>query len=198
MALGVGSADSLYKDTGYAYLETTNLSYVGVPPDELAGGVVLTSEPLIIPVGNGTTVYTSGAETSYINEMSTLSEQKVQGMDTQVKPLVSDLTAKQEQIASLEAQMQALRSSGNIGAYNAQVSEPQRACFGLQCRTCHVQPGGRPIRDICRCPQLHHLARVRSERHLCMGEGKHAGEGNLPVFQKPRFIHPGPGSAGGQ
>jgi hypothetical protein len=122
MALGVGSADSLYKDTGYAYLETTNLSYVGVPPDELAGGVVLTSEPLIIPVGNGTALYTSGAETSYINEMSTLSEQKVLGMDTQVKPLVSDLTAKQEQIARIEAQMQALRGSGNIGAYNAQVS----------------------------------------------------------------------------
>jgi hypothetical protein len=122
MALGVGSADSLYKDTGYAFLETTNLSYVGVPPDELAGGVVLTSEPLIIPVGNGTTLYTSGAETSYINDMSTISEQKVQGMDTQVKPLVSDLTAKQEQIARLETQMQTLRSSGNVGAYNAQVS----------------------------------------------------------------------------
>ena len=72
MALGVGSTGSFYKDTGYAYLETTNLSYVGVPPDELAGGVVLTSEPLVIPVGNGTTVYTSGAETSYINDMSTL------------------------------------------------------------------------------------------------------------------------------
>lgn len=122
MALGVGSTDSLYKDTGYAYLETTNLSYVGVPPDELAGGVALTSEPLIIPVGNGTTLYTSGAETSYIDEMSTLSEQKVLGMDTQVKPLVSDLTAKQEQIARIEAQMQALRSSGNVGAYNAQVA----------------------------------------------------------------------------
>ena len=79
MALGVGSTDSLYKDTGYAYLETTNLSYVGVPPDELAGGVVLTSEPLVIPVGNGTILYSSGAETAYIHDMSAQSGQKVTG-----------------------------------------------------------------------------------------------------------------------
>jgi hypothetical protein len=122
MALGVGSADSLYRDTGYAYLETTNLSYVGIPPDELEGGIVLTSEPLIIPIGSGTTMYSSGAETAYIHDISTRSEQKVAGMETQVRPLTADLTAKQDQIARLESQMQTLRSSGNVGAYNAQVS----------------------------------------------------------------------------
>jgi hypothetical protein len=122
MALGVGSTGPLYKDTGYAYLETTNLSYVGVPPDELAGGVILTSEPLVIPVGNGTTLYTSGAETSYINDMSAFAEQKLPGMDAQIQPLERDLTAKQNQIAGIESNMQALRSAGNIGAYNAQVS----------------------------------------------------------------------------
>ena len=122
MALGVGSADSLYRDTGYAYLETTNLSYVGVPPDELEGGTVLTSEPLIIPIGSGTTMYSSGAETNYLHDISTSSEQKVLGMETQIKPLNADLAAKQDQIARLESQMQTLKSSGNVGAYNAQVS----------------------------------------------------------------------------
>ncbi len=122
MALGVGSPDSLYKETGYAYLETTNLSYVGVPPDELKGGVVLTSVPLVIPVGNGTTFYTSGPETAYIHNMSTLSEQKVMGVNAQVQPLASDLTAKQDQIAQLESRMQAMRGGGNIGGYNALVS----------------------------------------------------------------------------
>ncbi|MFY9982746.1 MAG: hypothetical protein WAK75_09285 [Methanoregula sp.] len=122
MALGVGSPDSLYKDTGYAYLETTNLSYVGVPPDELEGGVVLTSEPLVVPLGNGTTLYTSGAETAYIHTMSTLAEQKVMGVNAQVQPLASDLTTKQNQIAQLESQMQTMRGAGNIGGYNALVS----------------------------------------------------------------------------
>src|SRR5208337_1498110 len=95
---------------------------VGVPPDELEGGVVLTSEPLVIPVGNGTTAYTSGAETAYIHTMSTLAEQKVMGVNAQVQPLASDLMAKQDQIAQLESRMQALRGSGNIGGYNALVS----------------------------------------------------------------------------
>jgi hypothetical protein len=122
MALGVGSTDSHYKDTGYAYLETTNLSYVGVPPDELEGGVVLTSEPLVIPVGNGTTLYTSGAETAYINDMFTISGQKVTTLNAQLAPVASDLAAKQDQISQIESRMESLRSSGNIGGYNALVS----------------------------------------------------------------------------
>ena len=122
MAVGVGSTDSLYKDTGYAYLEATNLSYVGVPPDELADGVTLTSEPLVIPVGNGTALYTSGAETAYIHDMSTVSEQKVTAVNTQLAPIASDLTAKENQISGLESRMESLRSSGNIGGYNALVS----------------------------------------------------------------------------
>ena len=122
MAVGVGSTDSLYKDTGYAYLETTNLSYVGVPPDELEGGVSLTSEPMVIPVGNGTTLYTSGAETAYIHDMSSISEQKVTTLNAQLAPIASDLTAKQDQISQIESRMESLRSSGNIGGYNALVS----------------------------------------------------------------------------
>ncbi|MFA6363142.1 hypothetical protein [Methanoregula sp.] len=43
-------------------------------------------------------------------------------METQIKPLAADLTAKQDPIARLESQMQALKRSGNVGAYNAQVS----------------------------------------------------------------------------
>jgi len=122
MAVGVGSTDALYKDTGYAYLESTNLSYVGVPPDELEGGVRLTSEPMVIPVGNGTTLYTSGAETAYIHDMSSISEQKVTATNTQLAPIASDLTTKENQITGLESRMESLRSSGNIGEYNALVS----------------------------------------------------------------------------
>jgi hypothetical protein len=122
MAVGVGSTDSLYKDTGYAYLESTNLSYVGVPPDELEGGIRLTSEPMVIPVGNGTTLYTRGAETAYIYNEETLSEQKVTAINAQLAPIASDLTAKQNQISQLESRMESLRSSGNVGGYNALVS----------------------------------------------------------------------------
>jgi len=122
MALGVGSTASLYKDTGYTYLETTNLSYVGVPPEKLNGGIVLSSEPLVIPVGTGPTQYTSGEETAAINDLLKITEQKADTLEPQISSLASDLPAKQDRIKQMEAQMQSLRSSGNVGAYNAQVS----------------------------------------------------------------------------
>ena len=54
MALGIGCpAGYEYGGSGYAYLEVTNASYVGVVPD----GVRLASPPLVVPIGNGTTVY---------------------------------------------------------------------------------------------------------------------------------------------
>jgi len=122
MSVGVGSPDFLYKNTGYSYLESTNLSYVGIPPDELEGGIVLTSDPLVIPVGNGTISYTSGAETEYIHDMSTLSEQKAGNLKPSIKSYDSDLNSKQQAISQMESQMMSMRGSGNIGGYNSMVS----------------------------------------------------------------------------
>ena len=175
MALGVGSTGSLYKDTGYAYIETTNLSYVGIPPDELAGGVVLTSEPLVIPVGNGTILYSSGAETAYIHDMSTISGQKVTTLNAQLAPIASDLTAKQDQIAQLESRMQALRRLREYRGIQCAGLIPQRAGIGLQRRTLHLPGRGGAGQCLCRCLQLHYHARIRPERHLRMGEGEYAG-----------------------
>ena len=101
MALGVGSADSFYRDTGYAYLETTNLSYVGVPPDELEGGVVLTSKPLIIPVGkryNGSTAAVRRQHTSTI--CPPVLSRKCWAWKRRSRPLAADLAAKQDQMPS--------------------------------------------------------------------------------------------------
>ncbi|MEI7858068.1 MAG: hypothetical protein WCH85_11290 [Methanomicrobiales archaeon] len=48
MVVGVASDDYLYKNTNYTYIETTNISFVGVPTDVLLGGRTLQSIPLII------------------------------------------------------------------------------------------------------------------------------------------------------
>ena len=94
----------------------------GSPPDELAGGVVLTSEPLVIPVGNGTILYSSGAETAYIHDMSTISGQKVTTLNAQLGTDCFRSYGKTGSDCQLESRMQALRISGNIGGYNALVS----------------------------------------------------------------------------
>ena len=67
-------------------------------------------------------LYESGTETSALNDMSVSTEQKAKAMEPKISSLSSDLAAKQDRIHQIEAQMQSLRSSGNAGAYNAQVS----------------------------------------------------------------------------
>lgn len=122
MAVGIGSDDMPYKNTGYSYIETTDISFVGVPPDTLRGGVTLTSNPLIIPLGNGTKTFHSGKQVKYIQDVYIQSIQQVSGLEIQVKTLESDLNTKQSRITALELQMQIQKNSGNIPGYNAQVS----------------------------------------------------------------------------
>lgn len=55
-----------YKGTGYAYVEMTEPSLVGVPAEKLAGGVALTSQPDVIRIGDGTLTYGAGAQIAYI------------------------------------------------------------------------------------------------------------------------------------
>ena len=122
MAVGVGSDDYLYKITGYTFVETTNYSFVGVPTDKLGGNLTLYSDPVIIPISNGTKFYGSGSETRYIHDMYVLSDQKAKELEPQVKSMGSDLTSKQEKIAHLESQIQGMRNTGNSDSYNAQVT----------------------------------------------------------------------------
>ena len=122
MAVGTASENYLYKNTNYTFIETTKISYVGTPAEALTGNLTLQSNPVIIPIGNGTKVYTSGKETRYINDMYVQSELKAFGLEPQIRSLESDLKTRQEKITQLEVQMQQLKISGNILDYNAQVS----------------------------------------------------------------------------
>jgi hypothetical protein len=120
MAIGVGSDDYLYKNTGYAFLETTNYSFVGVPTDTLGGNLTLYSDPVIIPISNGTKLYGSGNETRYIYDMYMLSDQRVKDLEPQIKSMGTDLTSQKEKIARIESQMQGMRDTGSSVSYNAQ------------------------------------------------------------------------------
>ena len=122
MAVGVGSDDYHYKNTGYAFVETTNYSFVGVPTDKLGGNLTLYSDPVIIPISNGTKFFGSGSETRYIHDMYVLSDQKIKELEPQVKSMGSDLTSQQEKIAQLESQIREIRNTGNSGSYNTQAA----------------------------------------------------------------------------
>jgi hypothetical protein len=107
MAVGVVCPGVDYKGTGYAYVETTNLSFVGVPTETLNQGVVLWSDPVVIPVGNGTKTYTSCKEGLYLNAMINSTEQDV-----------NDLTTR---IDSMKRTMDAYYAKRDAGNYNLRV-----------------------------------------------------------------------------
>ncbi|MGD1005474.1 MAG: hypothetical protein ABR887_08645 [Methanoregulaceae archaeon] len=109
MAVGISCPGMQYKDTGYVYLETTNLSFVGVRPDELVGGIILHSEPLVIPIGTGTKIYGKCDQTSYIHGMYITSEKKVDEITSQVQNMKNEL--------------QSLASTHNINQYNLLVPQ---------------------------------------------------------------------------
>jgi hypothetical protein len=121
MAVGIGSDDYLYKNTGYAFVETTNFSFIGVPTDRLGGNLTLYSDPVIFTISNGTKFYAKGGETRYIHETYEVSGLKVKELEPQVKTLQDDLVFRQEKISRLETYMQELKSQGNMVSYNAQV-----------------------------------------------------------------------------
>jgi hypothetical protein len=122
MALGIGSDDCRFRDTNYTFLETTNVSYVGVMTEKLGDGVSLYSTPIIIPIGDGVNTYTRCTETRYIHDMLVLSEQKAKELEPRLQAMEAELEAKQQEILDMESQMQHLRNAGNVREYNAMVT----------------------------------------------------------------------------
>ena len=77
MAIGVGSDAFFYKSTNYTYIEAMVPSFIGRPSFHIIEKRPLKSDPFVIPVSNGTVLYHSGNETSYITNMSDQAERKI-------------------------------------------------------------------------------------------------------------------------
>jgi hypothetical protein len=107
MAVGVVCPGGEYRQTGYAFIETTNLSFVGIPTDTLREGVPLQSDPQVIRVGNGTKTFGSCKEALYLDSVLMTSETKVM-----------DLTAR---IDLLKAEMDGYYAERDAKNYNQRV-----------------------------------------------------------------------------
>jgi hypothetical protein len=107
MAVGVVCPGTDYRNTGYAFVETTELSFVGVPTETLEGGAQLVSTPIVIPVGNGTKTYGSCDESLYLDSVFHSSE-------TEVNTLTP-------QIDAMKGQMDSLYQAHDVNGYNMRV-----------------------------------------------------------------------------
>ena len=118
MAVGVGSAGCWYRNTDFAYIETTNTSYVGIPPPELSGGTLIASDPLVIPIGDGTQCYYACNQIQTIERAISLSRTRVDVFAQELAECAQELEAESEHIDSLNARMEWLSRSGDTREYN--------------------------------------------------------------------------------
>jgi hypothetical protein len=123
MAVGVACDDRGYRNTGYAYLETTLVSLVGTGAESLVGNITLESEPLVIPIGEGTSMYTRCNETHAIFAELTTVKVRLETLGTDLGDRESVLRIKKSELDTMEVDMEQMRASGDISGYNRMVSE---------------------------------------------------------------------------
>lgn len=121
VALGIRSADSGYRDTGYAFVETTAPGYIGQVPESLEGGVVLESEPHVFGIAGGQSAYTAGAQVTAILNARTRAITEAASLAEQITAADAALASLESNVRTTQAELEALRSSGRVAEYNARV-----------------------------------------------------------------------------
>jgi len=91
MAVGVVCPGGEFKHTGYTFVETTNLSFVGIPTITLSEGVPLFSDPQVINVGNGTKTFGSCKEALYMDSVLKTSETNVKDLTARIDSLKNEM-----------------------------------------------------------------------------------------------------------
>jgi len=122
MAVGVACPGYSYRDTGYAFLESTNVTLVGVSEGSLDGNVTLESVPLVFPLGNGTTEYLSCDETRALWEEVERIRAKTDLLGEKLKLREAELECIRTDLDELEAAMDHLKDLGEVREYNRMVS----------------------------------------------------------------------------
>lgn len=123
MAVGVRSAGCSYRNTPFAYIETTNASYVGISPATLTNGTVLSTDPLVIPVGDGPRIYGACDQIHTIERALSVSRDRVEELTPKLAVRVRELEAEREALESLDEELTALSRTGDIRNYNSLVPE---------------------------------------------------------------------------
>lgn len=123
MSVGVACDETGYRNTGYAYLETTRVSLVGTGSDSLVGTTTLESEPLVIPIGAGTLKYTRCNETRAISAELTAIKGRLETLENDLGDRESDLKTKKSDLETMEEGMEEKRAAGEISGYNRMIAE---------------------------------------------------------------------------
>lgn len=123
MAVGVGTDGPGYRDSGYLFIETTNLSLVGIPTESFENGDALTADLYVIPVGNGTQIYGLADETRRIDEAADAARVRAEEEEAALIAEESELAQMKEALDEENAALSRLKRTGDISGYNAAVAD---------------------------------------------------------------------------
>lgn len=126
MAVGVGTDGPGYRDSGYLFIETTNLSLVGIPTESFENGDTLTADLYVIPVGNGTQTYGLANETRRIDEAADIARARAEEEEAALIEEEADLAEMKQALDDENAALSQLKRSGDISGYNAAVADYNR------------------------------------------------------------------------
>ena len=131
MATGIKSITGSYRNTGYVFIETSDVDYIGTVPIGLETGVKLLSTPLVIKTGKGTGMtYNSYPDTQALRD----SLEKAWNEQEELKPGMDLkwelLSEKMSEIELLKPTMEEYKTSGDIENYNLLVEEYNALCGG--------------------------------------------------------------------
>jgi len=122
MAVGIAGDNNTFGSTGYIYIETTDVGFIGSVPDVLANGATLSEDPLVIRTGNGTTEYTSGDETAYIEMRKREAEEITATLGTSLAEEMTALRAEEVRLIGERDRLEEMIGEGETADYNAGIS----------------------------------------------------------------------------
>jgi hypothetical protein len=123
MAVGVACSEKGYRDTGYAYIETTRVSFVGTGSDALAGNITIASDPLVIQIGDGTAGYTRCNETLAIYAELTDLTAHLGEIRKDLGDRESSLKSKRSDLEAMDLAIERMGTTGDNSGYTRMVSE---------------------------------------------------------------------------
>lgn len=123
MALGIRSSDCFYKGTGYAYVEVTDYNYPGWPLTDINEVITITSNPVVIPVGDGKVSYKSCDEVLFIYETMLISENNADSLKSKITIQTKELENLLDVVNDMSEHMNNLKAQGHFLEYNRLISD---------------------------------------------------------------------------
>jgi len=121
MAVGVKGDGCRDIGDGYVFIETTRPNFVGIVPEILAGDIVLESDPIIIPIGDGTTGYGRCDQTMVLSDLLTYCRDEIDRLNVEMERESAIIGEMKSEIASLKNEMDSLIRERRYQEYNRQV-----------------------------------------------------------------------------